>query len=94
MFAAKVLDHLVRLQHIAANLAAEPDISDLAADLSQLGVAFLALEVQKFGFQRLHRSVTVLMLASFVLTRGHCAGRQVGNPHRRVGLVDVLPTSA
>ena len=31
-----VLDHLVRLQHVAADLAAEGDVALLAADLSSL----------------------------------------------------------
>ena len=94
VLAAQVFHHLVRLHHIAADLAAEADVLGLAGDLGDLGFALLALQVEQLGLEHLHRPVLVLVLAALVLAAGHHAGRQVGDAHRTVGHVDVLATGA
>ena len=65
----------------------------LPARLGPVGVKLAALGVVEAGLQHLHRLGAVLVLG---LLRGghHDAGGKVGDPHRRVGLVDVLAARA
>ena len=69
---AVVLDHLVRVQHVAADLAAEGDVLLLAADLSQLGLLLLHLQVVQPRLQHLHRR-----------RRGSCAATARSGTRRR-----------
>ena len=46
--------------------------------------------VQELGVQQLHRARPVLQLRAFVLAFDHDARGEVGEAHRRFGLVDVL----
>ena len=91
---AVVLHQLIGLQHVAADLAAEGDVLLGAADLIELGLLLFQLQVVEPGPQHLHGHVAVLVLRPLVLARDHDAGRQVGDAHRRVGLVDVLAAGA
>ncbi len=52
------------------------------------------LHVLQTRRQHLHRLVLVAVLAAVVLAFDDDAGRQVGQPHRRIGLVDVLAAGA
>src|SRR5690606_63315 len=88
--AAEVFDHAVRLQHVAADLAAEVDVLRLAADRRELRFALLPLEVEQLRLEHLHRTLAVLVLAALVLAGHDDAGREVRDAHRGVGLVDVL----
>src|SRR5262245_33887650 len=54
---AEVLDHLVGLHDIRADLAAEAHRPLLAADRRQLGLALLALHLGQLGLEDLHGPV-------------------------------------
>src|SRR4029450_4537736 len=90
----QVLDHLVRLQHVAADLAAEPHPLLVAADLVELGLALGPLEVGDLGLEHGHGAGAVLGLAALDLAGHHDAGGDVGEPHRGRRLVDVLAAGA
>ena len=91
---AVVLDHLVRMQDVAADLAAEGDVLLLAAELIELRLLLLHLQVVEPRLQHLHRRVAVLVLRSLVLARHDDAGRQVRDADGGVGDVDVLAAGA
>jgi hypothetical protein len=57
---------------------------------------FLLLEFQfiQARAENFHRHRPVLVLRSLVLTRDHDAGREMGEAHRGIGFVDVLPAGA
>ena len=59
---AVVLDHLVRVQHVAPDLAAEGDRLLLAAQPIELRLLLLQLHVVQARPQHLHRHVLVLVL--------------------------------
>src|ERR1035437_7697532 len=69
-----ILHHLVRVQHVAADLAAEGDALLLAADLIELGLVVLHLQIVEAGLQHFHRRVLVAVLRSLVLARHDHAG--------------------
>src|SRR4051812_24780958 len=91
---AQILHELVRLEHVAADLAAQVDALLLALDLRELGVALLLLDVGEAGLEHRHRPVAVLELAALDLARHHDAGGLVDQAHGRRRLVDVLTTGA
>src|SRR5258705_2889653 len=91
---AMVLDHLVRLQHVAANLAAEADFLLRPRNLLQPRGLLLRPEVVESRPQDLHRLRAVLVLRPLVLARDDDAGRQVRDADRGVGDVDVLAAGA
>src|SRR5262249_42180404 len=78
----QVLHHLVRLQDVAADLAAEADLLLVAPDLVQLGLAARPLDVGDLGLEHGHGPVAVLELAALDLARHDDPGRDVGEPHR------------
>ena len=86
----QILHLLVGMEHIRADLRPPGDVSLLPGKGAELRLAFLPLTIGELGGQHLHGPVFVLVLAPLVLTRHHDAGREVGDPHRRVGDVDVL----
>ena len=51
-------------------------------------------DFQHLGPQNPHRLFLVLQLGFFILALHHHAGRQMSDPNRRFGLVDVLATGA
>ena len=85
-----VFDHLIRVQHVAADLAAEGDVLFLAAQLLHLRLLLLEAHVVEARLEDLHRRRAVLVLRAFVLTRHDDAGRDVRNPDRRIRNVHVL----
>ncbi len=91
---AVVVDLLVRLQHVRADLAAPLDLLAFALQALALGLAALLLEVPQLGLEHAHRRGLVLVLRALDLARDDDAGRQVAQAHRRVGLVDVLTAGA
>ena len=56
----------------------------------RLFLAFLQLGFIKAGLQHFHGAGAVLVLRALVLALDHDFGRQVGNPDRAVGGIDVL----
>ena len=87
---AEVLDHRVGLEHVAADLVAPARLDVLAAQPRHLGLSLLHLALDELGAQNGHRPVAVLVLAALALDGDDDARRVVGDPHRGVGLVDVL----
>src|SRR3546814_11862355 len=64
-------------------------ISDWSSDVCSSDLLLVEARAQ-----HLHRLGAVLVLRLLVLALHHDTGRQVGDPHRRVGGVDVLATGA
>ena len=87
---AVVLDPLVGVEEVAADLRSPGDVFDLAALLREPFGAFALLELDQLRAQELHRRRLVLGLRALVLALDDDPARDVGDPHRRVGLVDVL----
>src|SRR5437016_14335106 len=58
------------------------------------GIALVDLQLVELGLEHLHGGGAVLVLAALVLAGGHDAGGQMGDAHRRLGLVDVLPAGS
>ncbi len=61
-----------------------------AAQLVDLGLLLLALELEELGLEDAHRGGLVLELRALVLAGDDHAGRQVRQAHGRVGGVDAL----
>src|SRR4051794_14398335 len=89
-----VLDHGVRVQDVGADLRPEVHVERLAARLGDLLAAAALLELDELGAEHGHRGRAVGRLRALVLALNHDAGRLVGDPDRRVGLVDVLAAGA
>src|SRR6202020_2209799 len=87
----EILDELVRRHDVGADLVAPRVVDPVAAQRVELGPALHAGPLGQLGPQDLHRLGLVLVLAALVLAGDHDAGRQVGQAHRGVRLVDVLP---
>ncbi len=80
------------MEEVAADLRSPGDFFDLAALLREPFGAFALFELEQLRAQELHRRRLVLGLRSLVLALDDDPAREVGDPHRRVGLVDVLAT--
>jgi hypothetical protein len=89
-----VLDKLVWLEDIAANLVAPGDFAFVAVELGQLGVALLLLNHVKLTLEHFHRFGLVLVLAAVILAGRDNAGRDVRDADSGTGLVDVLASGA
>src|SRR3712207_4928717 len=88
---AVVFHQLVRVEDVGPDLGPPLDVRLLPAYGGDLPLPALALELEEARPQDPHRYLAVLVLAALVLALHHDPGRQVGDPDRRVGLVDVLP---
>ena len=82
------------MQHVAADLRAPADVLLLAPLGRQLLGPLSLLQLQQAGAKQAHGRRLVLRLGALVLALDDDPGRHVGDPHRRVGLVDVLPAGA
>ena len=91
---AQVLDHLVRLHHVAADLAAPADLGLLAGDRVEFGGTILLGLRGDQRRQPTHRPLAVLQLAALLLRARHEAGRLVDQADGRRRLVDVLTAGA
>src|SRR5947208_5981705 len=90
LFRPVILGELIRVQHVAANLAAEADLLLDTADLVELGLVVSHLDVVEPRLQHLHRGIAVAVLRTLVLARHHEARRQMRDADGGVGDVDVL----
>src|SRR4051794_8577708 len=90
---AEVLHHLVRREHVGADLVA-PARRDVAGELLLLRVLLLLLEQEQARREHPHGGGPVLDLALLVLHRHHRAGREMRDAHGRVGRVDRLAAGA
>ncbi len=75
------------------SLRSPEPISDLRV-AALLGLCRAGFAVLDARHQDRHRAILVLVLRTAVLAFGNDAGRQVGDAHRRLGLVDVLAAGA
>ena len=75
---AQVLHHLVRLQHVAANLAAPPNLALLAVKLVLLGALLVLPLFVEARLEDVQRRGAVLDLRAFVLADDDDAARDVG----------------
>ncbi len=89
-----ILDHLVGVQDVAADLAAERDVFLLAADLIEPRLLLLHPQIEQARLQDLHRRIPVAMLRPLVLARYDDARRQVRQADGRIRDVDVLAAGA
>jgi len=89
-----VLDHLVGLEDVGADLVAPGDPSLLIVGLGGGRLPFGDLALVEFGFEHLEGGGPIPMLAPVALALDHDARGQVANADGRVGLVDVLTTRA
>src|SRR5450631_1107881 len=87
---AEVLHHLVRLENVGANLAAETDLALFSVVLFHLGALLVELEFVEAGLEHIHRGGAVLDLRALVLAGDDEAARDVGDAHGGVGGVDAL----
>src|SRR3954471_12443865 len=86
-----VLDHLVWVENVGADLGSPFDVCPLSLHSRELLLPFLPLELEEARPQDPHCHLAVLVLAAFVLALDDGSRRQVCDPDGRVGLVDVLP---
>ena len=91
---AVVVDHGVRLEDVGADLVAPGVVGLGGLDLGPRRLLLLQLPLVERGPQHLHRGRLVLALAPLLLAGDDEPGRDVGEPHRGRGLVDVLAAGA
>src|SRR5918912_2263802 len=87
---AQVFHELVRVEDVRSDLGPEPHLGLLPALRGDLPLPFLALELEEASPQDPHGDLAVLVLAPLVLALHDGPSREVRDPDRRVGLVDVL----
>src|SRR5438876_965858 len=85
-----VLDELVGMKRVRADLTAEGDLLLLAGELGELLALLLVRELVEPRFEDSHRRVAVAELRTLVLALDDDAGRQVRDADGRVGGVDPL----
>src|SRR5450759_892977 len=91
---AQVLHHLVRVQHVAADLAAEIDVAHFAALPGELVGEAVLLAIHQLGLEHAHGHGLVLQLRALVLALHHDVGGEMRDAHGGAGLVHVLPAGA
>src|SRR5262245_34459138 len=82
------------MEDVAPDLVAPAGLDVLAAKRSQLGLLLLERALEEPGLENADRGLLVLGLTALVLALGDDPGRQVRQPNRRIGLVDVLAAGA
>src|SRR5215471_1808035 len=87
---AQILYQLVGLQNIGTDLVAPADLGFGSGRSIGLLFALLQLELVKARLQHGPGDAAVLDLRAFLLARHHDARGNVGDPHGRIGGVDVL----
>src|SRR5207249_1645956 len=86
-----VLDQLIGMERVRADLAAEGDLLFLTSQLGQLLALLLLGDLVKPRLEDAHRRVAIPELRAFVLALDDDPGRQVRDAYGRVGGVDPLP---
>ena len=90
----QVLDELVRLEDVRADLAAEADLALLVVLLGEVGLALLFLQADQLGLEQGQGVGVVLVLRPLAPRLGGDAGREVRVADARLGLVLVLAAGA
>src|SRR5690348_5032289 len=91
---AEVLHQLIGLQHVRTDLMAPADVGLRGIGGAGFSLALLELGFVKPRLQLLERRSAVLVLRPLVLAGDDDPCRDVGDPDRAIGRVDVLPTRA
>ena len=91
---AVVLDHGVGLEDVRADLVPPGDLGLRSSRCPSFFASCSRAPGPDAGAQDPHGEVAVAVLRAFGLGLHHDAGRQVGDAHGGVGLVDVLPARA
>ena len=91
---AQILDHLIGLQHVRADLMAPADVGLGGLLGGGLLLTPLQLTLVEPRAQHLPGLRPIAVLRAVVLTHHRDIGRDVSEAHRRFRLVDVLPTGA
>src|SRR5437764_941485 len=86
-----VLDQLIGLKRVRADLAAERDLLLLAGELRELLTLLLLSELEQARLEDPHRRVAVPELGALVLALDDDPRREVRDAHGGVGGVDPLP---
>src|ERR1017187_2319727 len=94
MAGAQVLDHLVRLKDVTADLIAPGHRAFLPVVFFHRGALLVLFLFVEARLQHRHRQLTVLVLAALVLALDHDAGRQVRHTNRCLNLVHILSALA
>ena len=94
MAGAQVLDHLIGLQDIGADLVAPADFGLGFIFARGFGFAALQFGFEQARFQHAHRGGAVLVLAAVILAGDDDAGGGVGDADGAVGGIDVLAAGA
>ena len=91
LMSGPVVFHLiVGMEDIRADLAAEGDLALLVLQMVELLALLLPVVMEQPGAQNPHRMIPIAELGPFRLGLDHDTGRNVRDPYRRIGLVDVL----
>ena len=91
---AVVLDHLVGLEDVGADLAAPCDVPLLAILALDIGALFVLLDLVEFGLEHFHGQLAVATLAALGLAGDDDAGGLVDQADGGLHLVHVLPALA
>ena len=83
---AVVLDHLVRLEDVGADLVAPGNVALLAVEPLALGFLLVLLNEVKLGLEHLHGQLAVPALGALHLARHDHPGRHVMRAARRFPL--------
>ena len=89
-----VLDELVGLEDVGADLAAPCDFALLVVAAFDFGLLFVFLDLIELCFEHAHGEVLVFALGAFVLAGDDDAGRFVGDADGGFDLIDVLAALA
>src|SRR4051794_40818739 len=87
---AVVLDHLIRVEYVRADLVAPARLDVLAAQERELALALLETPFEQPRAEHFHRELAVLVLRPLVLALRDDAGWDMREAHCGVCLVDVL----
>ena len=90
----QVLDHLIRIEHVAANLVAKPNRGLGSTNLVECLGALLELDLVQASLENLHARGLVLNLAALVLAGNHNAAGKMRHAHGGIGGVDALAARA
>src|SRR5271156_1258069 len=93
-FGAVVLDELIGLHGVGANLAAEAYFGLGGVELVQSFAALFEFELVKLGAKNFHGPFAIFVLAALVLALDDDAGRKMGYANGGLDLVDVLAAVA
>ena len=93
-FCAVVLDELIGLHGVGANLAAEADFGLGGIEFMQGFAALFEFELVKLGAEDFHGPFAILVLAALVLALNDDAGRKMGDANGGFDFVDVLAAVA